>query len=686
MKRVISLLIILLCSNTYGQRVKDLSSEKFTKWDHMVLFKAKPFNGIGVVYQGEKQPKTKMQYKNGLINGISELYFNNYLLKAKGELVQDNKNNAESKKNGLWVFYDKDGRFLGECYYNSNAPVSGFAVKYDENENVKSTVEYRNGEKNGVLKLYSNGVLSSEYSYVDGIEKGTFKEYTTDGTIAWRIGDRFDDSNYSFQEFDYKTGVLWHYLEFKDGKEVAEKMYYSDGQISSEHYALQDGGFRHTKYFESGGVHRKYENNEEFEYYESGQLKLSKKENIEIRYSEDGKMKEKGQMLSFKKNGVWESYNSLGEITGREYFINDTLNNSVPFERGVPINENYDGYVFDLNWNNYKNLQKQFEKKSNVLFFLNGPLTAKLTVRHNNGLISIIENYANGKEEGVFESYNEEGIPYHKKNYKNGLLHGLEEDYFWEKPILEKRRNWKHGKLDGICEMFYRNGQLMRRDLYEAGKLVENIEKKSIEEVVWGDDKGSLSIKDGIYYKNESPFSGLIGTRDFEGYNTEQGYFRDGRLVGYFRSTDPKNSPGMTDAYEVGQVYMNNNHRNADGTNRRASIDNYDSRSNNLQLNYSDCRVNISSESSIQRYLEQGLRTEGGGTIKYKVLSNWNTIGLEIRLDNGTVVQGINVRIVPGYRSARISADLPSIGPADYILYSNGELKSYDGLFKYKCK
>lgn len=73
--------------------------------------------------------------------------------------------------------------------------------------------------------------------------------------------------------------------------------------------------------------------------------------------------------------------------------------------------------------------------------------------------------------------------------------------------------------------------------------------------------------------------------------------------------------------------------------------------------------------------------------LKYReILSKWNTIGLEIRLDNGTVVQGINVRIVPGYRSARISADLPSIGPVDYILYSNGELKSYDGLFKYKCK
>jgi uncharacterized protein len=689
MNKIISLIIILLCSTTYGQKVKDLSSEKFTKTDHMILFKNKPFNGIGVTYQGENQPKTKIQYENGLINGISEVYFNNYRLKAKGELVQENRNNAKSKKNGLWVFYDKDGSLLGECNYNSNVPVSGFAVEYHENENIKSIVEYLNGKKNGAMKLFHNGVLSSEYHYIDDIEKGIFKEYTTDGTIAWRIGDRLDGSNYSFQEFDTTTGILWHYLEFKDGKEVAEKQYYSNGQILYESYALQDGGRRGIRYFESGGVQRKYTDNEQFEYYESGQLKLSKKENIEIRYSEDGKMKEKGQILSYQKNGVWESYSSSGEITRREYFIKDTLNNSVPFENGAPINENYDGYVFDLNWNNYKDLQKQFEKKSNGLYFLNQPLTARLTVRFNNGLISRIENYVNGKEEGVFESYNEEGIPYHKKSYKNGLLHGLEELYFWDRPILDERRNWEYGELNGICEMFHRNGQLMRKDLYEVGKLVDNIERKSIEEVYWGDDAESLSIKHGIYYKNESPYSGLIKTRDFEGYSTEQGYFLDGHLVGYFRAKDPKNIPDMQDLYEVGQVYMNNNHRNADLKNRGTSNENYDSRSNNSQSNHSDCRVDISSESNIQRYLERGLRTSdaGGSVLTYKTIYDWNTVGVEIKFDNGNKVSGINVRITPGNYRAKVFMDFPEIGNSGvYYLTSDGVLKSEDGTFTYLCQ
>ena len=109
----------------------------------------------------------------------------------------------------------------------------------------------------------------------------------------------------------------------------------------------------------------------------------------------------------------------------------------------------------------------------------------------------------------------------------------------------------------------------------------------------------------------------------------------------------------------------------------------------NLRSDRSDCRVNISSESSIQRYLERGLRTEtnGGSTIKYKVLSSWNTVGLEIKFDNGKIVKGINVRIKPGYKTASISVDFPSIGgSAVYILYSNGLLESSDGTFKYKCK
>ena len=47
------------------------------------------------------------------------------------------------------------------------------------------------------------------------------------------------------------------------------------------------------------------------------------------------------------------------------------------------------------------------------------------------------------------------------------------------------------------------------------------------------------------------------------------------------------------------------------------------------------CDVDITSEASIQRYLQQGLQTEdaGGSRLTYKTLNAWNTVGVEIHFD-----------------------------------------------------
>jgi len=102
-----------------------------------------------------------------------------------------------------------------------------------------------------------------------------------------------------------------------------------------------------------------------------------------------------------------------------------------------------------------------------------------------------------------------------------------------------------------------------------------------------------------------------------------------------------------------------------------------------------NCEVNIASEASIQRYLERGLRTNdaGGSLLTYKTLYQWNTVGVEIKFDNGNRVSGINVRITPGYSRAKISMDFPDIGSSGvYYLTSDGVLKSSDGTFTYRCR
>ena len=101
------------------------------------------------------------------------------------------------------------------------------------------------------------------------------------------------------------------------------------------------------------------------------------------------------------------------------------------------------------------------------------------------------------------------------------------------------------------------------------------------------------------------------------------------------------------------------------------------------------CSVDITSEASIQRYLEQGLRTEdaGGSRLTYKSLNAWNTVGVEIHFDNGTRVSGINVRIAPGTVRATLSMDFPEINASGvYYLTSDGTLTSSDGSFSYRCR
>lgn len=101
------------------------------------------------------------------------------------------------------------------------------------------------------------------------------------------------------------------------------------------------------------------------------------------------------------------------------------------------------------------------------------------------------------------------------------------------------------------------------------------------------------------------------------------------------------------------------------------------------------CNVDISSSQSIERFLSRGLRTEGNGgsTLTYKTLYELNTVGVEIRFDNGNRALGINVRITPGYGRAIISMDFPRENfSGRYFLSSDGTLRSEDGIFTYRCR
>ncbi len=112
-----------------------------------------------------------------------------------------------------------------------------------------------------------------------------------------------------------------------------------------------------------------------------------------------------------------------------------------------------------------------------------------------NGLTQIISYYPDGKKiqnkyavnktgniEGEFVSYHGNGQLECHCTYHNGKLNGLCE-FFNEAGKLEMRYTSIENVLVGVCEIYDKKGNLLYKEMYKDGKVVENKlnpERKSV--------------------------------------------------------------------------------------------------------------------------------------------------------------------------------------------------------------
>ena len=78
-------------------------------------------------------------------------------------------------------------------------------------------------------------------------------------------------------------------------------------------------------------------------------------------------------------------------------------------------------------------------------------------------------SFINGKQEGLWVYYYDNGNLLKRGFYKNGVLHGLWEDFNENGTILNVG-NYVNGKWDGLWKRFYRNGQLQEKGMYIKDK------------------------------------------------------------------------------------------------------------------------------------------------------------------------------------------------------------------------
>ena len=94
--------------------------------------------------------------------------------------------------------------------------------------------------------------------------------------------------------------------------------------------------------------------------------------------------------------------------------------------------------------------------------FTNEPFTGKTTGR-------IQKNYINGKFEGEWLEYYDNGQLKIKRNYKDGILEG-ESLWYHKNGQLESKGNFKDDEKEGEWLHYRRDGKLWRKYYYKEGK------------------------------------------------------------------------------------------------------------------------------------------------------------------------------------------------------------------------
>ena len=160
-----------------------------------------------------------------------------------------------------------------------------------------------------------------------------------------------------------------------------------------------------------------------------------------------------------------------------------------------------------------------------------GLIDGKYDEYYANGNMFMTGKYVDGKKEGEWKTYTEEGYLWKKHTYRNGQLNGKFVNYYTKTGVEETVGNYVNGKKSGNWNSYYSSGRKKLSGDYSNGhrqgvftEWYENGQKKSVINYSY---EGNMNDKDGTvkgYNQN--------GTLKFEGR------IEKGRKVGNWKYYD----------------------------------------------------------------------------------------------------------------------------------------------------
>ena len=457
---------------------------------------------------GEK--KVNGTYRFDLMFGRWKFFYKNGKIASAGSYNNGSGHDPRNKLgkvprdgiNGLWTYWNEDGRKVEEGYYNKNGNEKGNWAFWDINgkKHLGKKISHETFENKNTIKQL-NGIYLVANSFNDSLSSftsahGSIRDGVLDGLWTFWYENGFISSKKYFKKGSpygkittyheksgkkIEDGIVKGYDDYgnliKDGKWM---FFDSTGVLKEE--VLYDNGVREglTTLFSSSGNQKSklnYKNSVPWngnwtEWYSDGQKKVSglyengEKKSPWISWFTNGQKKQVINYQNNLKHGSFTEWNKDGRL------IKDII-----YSNGSPISE----YLVSYEGEGYTEINKKDGKLSGfwINWYSNGKKREEGSYKndkksgnwdgwYSNGEKKYSAKFNNGGAEGIYTELDENGQVTKSIEYLDDRIiseyHVIRDDT----GILEYHK--KNGILDGLWTKWYTNGQKAEEGYFKNGK------------------------------------------------------------------------------------------------------------------------------------------------------------------------------------------------------------------------
>lgn len=214
--------------------------------------------------------------------------------------------------------------------------------------------------------------------------------------------------------------------------------------------------------------------------------------------------------------------------------------------------KNFNGKLYDEKENLFSGrIKEESGDYTNIYSYKNGELDG-LNVSYYKNNIKEIGHWKEGKQNGLFQLYTEDGILVDDANFKDGERDGLTEQYYSDTGNLRVKAVYKEGVLHGEFKYCFPNGHTQAIANYENGnlngKFDEYYENGNLK--LTGFYKECLQEGEWQYFNEEKNLVSKINYKAGELNGIKEDYYQNGNV--WTRQEFKNNVPeGIYEVYSV---------------------------------------------------------------------------------------------------------------------------------------